>query len=46
VERLFSAPFWGASRTTFLRLFFEKGIGTVAQQYKLGGVNQRLSPLA
>src|SRR2546430_13293543 len=43
VERLFSAPFSVAWRTMFLRLFFEKGIGTVAQAYKLGGVNQRLS---
>src|ERR1051325_4790663 len=44
VERLFSAPSPVAWRTTFLRLFFEKGIGTVAQAYKLGRVNQRLSP--
>src|SRR3977135_12565 len=43
VERLFSAPFSVAWRTMFLRLFFEKGIGTVSQPYKLGGVNQRLS---
>src|SRR2546423_6944035 len=46
VERLFSAPSSVACRTTFLRLFFEKGIGTVAQAYKLGRVNQRLSPRA
>src|SRR5437764_9386139 len=38
VERLFSAPFSADWRTTFLRLFFEKGIGTVAQAYKLGRV--------
>src|ERR1700704_6023408 len=43
VERLFSAPFSEDWRTTFLRLFFEKGIGTVAQAYKLGSVNQNLS---
>src|ERR1700704_6221265 len=43
VERLFSAPFSVPSRTMFLRLFFEKGIGTAAQAYKLGRVNQRLS---
>jgi hypothetical protein len=40
VERLISAPFSAACRTTFLRLFFEKGIGTVAQAYKLAGVKQ------
>jgi hypothetical protein len=28
---------------TFRRLFFEKGIGTAAQAYKLERVNQRLS---
>ena len=43
VERLFFAPFSDAWRTTFLRLFFEKGIGTLAQAYKLGSVNQNLS---
>src|SRR6476661_8342812 len=43
-ERLFSAPSSAAWRTMFLRLFFEKGIGTLAQPYKLAGVNQRLSP--
>ena len=43
VERLFSAPFSVAWRTTFLRLFFEKGIGTGEQAYKLGRVNQNLS---
>src|ERR1700730_920743 len=42
VERLFSAPFSVAWRTMFLRLFFEKGIGTVPEAYKVGGVNQRL----
>ena len=43
VERLFSlALFSAAWRTTFLRLFFEKGIGTVAQAYKLESVNQNL----
>src|SRR4051812_44554265 len=46
VDRLFAAPSSDACRTTFLRLFFEKGIGTVAQTYKLGRVNQRLSPRA
>ena len=45
VERLFSAPFSDAWRTTFLRLFFEKGIGTVAEAYKLGAVNQNLSAM-
>src|SRR6478752_5402886 len=44
VDRLFSAPSSAAWRTMFLRLFFEKGIGTLAQPYKLRGVNQRLSP--
>src|SRR6476646_12162776 len=43
VERLFSAPSSVAWRTIFLRLFFEKGIGTAAQAYKLVEVNQRLS---
>src|SRR5436190_13921650 len=43
VERLFSVLFCVAGRTTFLRLFFEKGIGTVAQAYKVEEVNQRLS---
>src|ERR1700682_3567244 len=43
VEGLFSAPFSVDWRTMFLLLFFEKGIGTVAQAYKLGRVNQRLS---
>src|SRR3954462_9950065 len=43
VERLFSAPFSVAWRTTFLRLFFEKGIGTAPEAYNLAGVNQRLS---
>ena len=43
VERLFLAPFSDAWRTTFLRLFFEKGIGTVTQAYKVGSVNQNLS---
>jgi hypothetical protein len=43
VERLFAAPFSEDWRTTFLRLFFEKGIGTVAQAYKRGSVNQNLS---
>ena len=43
VERLFFAPFSDAWRTMFLRLFFEKGIGTLAQAYYLGSVNQSLS---
>jgi hypothetical protein len=30
---------------TFLRLFFEKGIGTVGQAYKVDQVNQNLSGL-
>src|SRR3954447_25620483 len=29
---------------TFRGLFFEKGIGTVGQPYKLGRVKQKLSP--
>ena len=43
VEPLARAPFSDA-RTTFLRLFFEKGIGTEAQRYKLRQVKQNLSP--
>src|ERR1017187_9476040 len=43
VERLFSAPFSAAWRTTFLRLFFEKGIGTFAEAYKLRRVKQKVS---
>jgi hypothetical protein len=42
VERLFAAPFSEDWRTTFLWLFLEKGIGTVAQAYKRGSVNQNL----
>src|SRR5438067_12809393 len=44
VERLFSAPLSVPWRTMFLRLFFEKGIGTLGQAYKLAEVNQSLSP--
>src|SRR3982751_2705275 len=44
VERLLAAPSSLPWRTTFLRLFFEKGIGTAREAYNLGGVNQRLSP--
>src|SRR5215212_4722968 len=43
VERLFSAPLSVGWRTTFLRLFFEKGIGTAREAYNLAEVNQRLS---
>ena len=43
VERLFWAPFSDAWRTTFLRLFFEKGIGTFAERYKLVRVKQKVS---
>jgi hypothetical protein len=43
VEGLFLAPFSDTWRTTFLRLFFEKGIGTVTQAYKVEAVNQNLS---
>src|SRR3989442_14825969 len=37
------APSWDTRRTTFLRLFFEKGIGTVVEAYKFAWVNQNFS---
>ena len=40
VERLAAAPFPNSWRTTFLRLFFEKRIGTSAKAYKLAPVKQ------
>src|ERR1700680_1653208 len=43
VERLAAAPSSDSWRTTFLRLFFEKGIGTLAERYKLVWVNQSFS---
>jgi len=41
VERL--APSSNSWRTTFLRLFFEKRIGTSAKAYKLAPVKQNFS---
>src|SRR5437588_4265120 len=40
VEGLAAAPSSDSWRTTFLRLFFEKGIGTSAERYKLVWLNQ------
>src|ERR1700736_4309361 len=43
VEGFAAAPSADSWRTTFLRLFFEKGIGTFAERYKLVWVNQSFS---
>jgi hypothetical protein len=42
VERLAVAPSPDAWRTIFLRLFFEKRIGTIERAYKLARVKQKL----
>jgi hypothetical protein len=42
VERLLPAPSPDAWRTIFLRLFFEKRIGTIERAYKLARVKQKL----
>src|SRR6476469_9114592 len=43
VEASSGAPFLDLWRTTLLRLFFENGIGTIGERYKLRGLNQNLS---
>ena len=42
VERLLPAPSPDAWRTMFLRLFFEKRMGTIERAYKLTWVKQKL----